>query len=346
MHKKGSQYDKGNYRPVSILPTLSKVFERCLHKQISDFFDTILPKYQCGFKKGHGAQHCLIALLEKWRESIDRGLEFGILLTDLSKAFDCLPHDLFVAKLFAYGFDDKALRLIYDYLRHPKQRTKIADSYSSWQEILYGVPQGSILGPLLFNADLCDLVVTISQYDIANYADDNTANVSSRSIEEVVASLEEVSEVIFQWFRHNAFQGNASKCHVLLSTDRQVHVNIGNAKIENTQNEKLLGITIDSKLSFDKHIQQICSRTSAKLKALARIAPFMDITKRKILINAFFNSQFSYCPLTGMFHSRKLNNKINKLHERCLQIVYNNNTSTYEELLETDNSVSVHFRNV
>ena len=109
---------------------------------------------------------------------------------------------------------------------------------------------------------------------------------------------------------------------------------------------KLLGIIIDSKLSFDKHIQQICSRASAKLKALARIAPFMNITKRKILMNAFFNAQFSYCPLTWMFHSRKLNNKINKLHERCLRIVYNNNTSTYGELLETDNSVLVHFRNV
>ena len=125
-----------------------------------------------------------------------------------------------------------------------------------------------------------------------------------------------------------------------------MHVKIGTAQIENTQNEKLLGITIDSKLSFDKHIQQICSRASAKLKALARIAPFMNITKRKILMNAFFNAQFSYCPLTWMFHSRKLNNKINKLHERCLRIVYNNNTSTYEELLEADNSVSVHFRNV
>ena len=125
-----------------------------------------------------------------------------------------------------------------------------------------------------------------------------------------------------------------------------MHENIGTAQIKNMQNEKLVGITTDSKLSFDKHIQQICSRTSAKLKALARIAPFMNITKRKILMNAFFNTQFSYCPLTWMFHSRKLNNKINKLHERCLRIVYNNNTSTYEELLETDNSVSVHFQNV
>ena len=105
-----------------------QVFEKCLQKQISDFFDTILSKYQCGFRKGHGAQHCIIALPEKWHESIDRGLEFAILLTDLSNAFDCLSHDLFVAKLFAYAFDDKAIRSIYDYLRYRKQRNMIADS--------------------------------------------------------------------------------------------------------------------------------------------------------------------------------------------------------------------------
>ena len=121
---------------------------------------------------------------------------------------------------------------------------------------------------------------------------------------------------------------------------------MGTAKIENTKNEKLLSIKIDSKLSYDKHIQQICSRKSAKLKAFARIAPFRNITKTKILMNAFFNAKFSYCPLTWMFQRRKLNNKINKLHDRCLQIVYNNNTRTHEELLETDNSVFVHFRNV
>ena len=205
VQKKGSRYDKGNYRPVSILPNLSKVFERSLHKQISDFFDTILSKHQCGFRKGCAVQYCLIALLEKWQESIDRGLEFGILLTALSKVFDCLPHNLFVAKLFAYGFDDKALPFIYDCLRHHKQKNKIADSYSSWQETLYGVPQGSILVPLLFNADLRDLFITMSQCAIDNYSDDNTPHVSDRNIEEVVASLDKVSEIIFQWFRDNQF---------------------------------------------------------------------------------------------------------------------------------------------
>ena len=115
------------------------------------------------------------------------------------------------------------------------------------------------MGPLLFNADLCDLFITTSRYDIANYADDNTPYVSGRNIEEVVASLEEVSEVIFQWFRDNQFQDNASKCYVLLSTDKQVHVNIGTAQIENTQNEKLIGTTTDSKLSFVRHIKQMLS---------------------------------------------------------------------------------------
>ena len=102
---------------------------------------------------------------------------------------------------------------------------------------------------------------------------------------------------------------------IKLSTDKQVQVNIGTAQIENTQNEKLLGIIIDSKLSFDKHIQQICSKASDKLKALAKIVPFMNITKRKILMNSFFNARFSYCPLTWMFHSRKLIKSTNSMRD-------------------------------
>ena len=180
VYKKDNRPVKGNYRPVSILPSISKVFERCVYKQMFQFFEGIISKYQCGFRKGHSAQHALISLLEKWRYNVDQGRMFGALLTDLSKAFDCLPHDIIIAKLNAYGFDMKALNFIYDYLRNRKQRTKIDNAYSSWQNILYGVPQGSILGPLLFNIDLCDLFFMMNHEHIANYADDNTPCVSGK----------------------------------------------------------------------------------------------------------------------------------------------------------------------
>ena len=155
--KKNDRTDKSNYRPVSILPNLSKVFERCIYKQLSAYFDGILSKQQCGFRKGFNAQHSLLKLLEKWRQSLDQGLEFGVLLTDLSKAFDCLSHELLAAKLSAYGVYIWAVWFIYDYLSNRKQRT-------SWTDHIFGVLQGSILGPLLFNIDLCDRFIVTDNW--------------------------------------------------------------------------------------------------------------------------------------------------------------------------------------
>ena len=174
VYKKHSRSEKGNYRPVSILPNILKVFERCVYEQISQYFEGIISKYQYGFWKGHNAQHALISLLEKGRNNVDQGHMFKTLLTDLSKIFDCQPHNIIIAKLNTYGFGMKALNFIYDYLRNRKQRTKINNAYSSWQKILYGVPQGSILAPLLFNIDLCDLFLILNHNDIANYADGYT----------------------------------------------------------------------------------------------------------------------------------------------------------------------------
>ena len=115
VYKKGNRSEKDNYRPVSILPNLSKIFERCLCKQISTFSKDILSRYQCGFKKEDSAQHCLVALIKNWMQSVDHGRAFGVLLTNLSKAFFCFPHSLFIEKLKAYCFDNNSLKLVNDY---------------------------------------------------------------------------------------------------------------------------------------------------------------------------------------------------------------------------------------
>ena len=118
-------------------------------------------------------------------------------------------------------------------------------------------------------------------------------------------------------------KANADKCHVLLSTSNELTVKNNEVQIKISQSKKLLGITINNDIKFEDHINNICRKASAKISALSRIAPYMDLTKRKQIMNAFFKSQFSYSPLTRMMHSRKLNDKINRLHERCLRVTYN-----------------------
>ena len=184
-----------------------------------------------------------------------------------------------------------------------------------------------MFGSFLFNIDICNLFFIIDFCDIANYADENIPYLSGKNVEEVLNGLENVSSNLFKWFTENELKGNANKCHLLISSGEYVHVNIGTSQIKNGDCERLLRIDIDCKLSFENYINQICSKARAKIKTLARITPFLNKRKRKQLMNAFFKSQFSCCPLSWMFHSRTLNKKINRLHGRCLHTIYNDNTS-------------------
>ena len=148
LHKNNEKCDKTNYRPVSTLTNISKIYEKLLYNQLSKYFDSLLATNQCGFRKGFSSQYCILVMLEKFKEAIDRGNQFGAFLTDLSKAFDCIDHKLLIAKLCEYGVSSSALNIISSYLKHRTQRTKISDCFSARSNIEYGVPQGSILGPL------------------------------------------------------------------------------------------------------------------------------------------------------------------------------------------------------
>ena len=129
-------------------------------------------------------------------------------------------------------------------------------------------------------------------------------------------------------------KANKDKCHLVINNNEQVSMKIDNKELENTSSEKLLGIIIDSKLNFKE--QEKIKKASRKVNVLSRITPYMNLTKRKLLMNSFFTSQFNYWPLVWMCYNCTINNNINRLHERCLRIVYNDNKSSFQELLDKD----------
>ena len=195
-----SRNHKNNYMRLSILPVVSKNFEKLMNNQLSTYFEKILSKFQCGFRRGFSTQHCLLLMIEKWKHVVANGKVFGALLTDLSKTFDCICHDLLIAKLNAYGLSLSALKLVHSYLQKRKQKTKNGIAYSLWEEIVSGVPQASILGSLLFNIYLCDLFLSTEINYFTSYANDTTPYVTGNDSREVVSELENIPEKLFNWF--------------------------------------------------------------------------------------------------------------------------------------------------
>ena len=263
---------------------------------------------------------------------------------DLSKAYDCLPHDLLVAKFEAHGIDKTGLSLIYDYLSNCKQRTKTNSSYSRWYNIVRGVPQGSILGPLLFNVFINDLFLFIERTNICNFADDNTIYSCQNDLKTILKDLRYDMVNLLRWFKENSMKANPKKFQFMIlgKTSRQpITLNINQIKVKESQKVLLLGLTIDNQLTFKDHVDMLCSTANYKLHALRRIRKYLTPVKARLLYNAFINSQFNYASVIWMFCRKKYYLKIAKIQHKALKIIYNSNES-YEALLTRNNEVSIH----
>ena len=229
------------------MPNLSKTHERPLYDQTYSYFSNFFPQYQCGFCKGHSAQNCLLVMTEKMKEARDNNKVCAAVLNDLSKAYDCLLHDLLIAKLHVFGFDLKSLRVIHAYLNERIQVTKVGSFYSEILHITYGVPQGSILGPLLFNVSLINLFRADDyKSDFSNYTDDTTPYNCRSTFLETISDLEMTLYNLFSLFCRNDFKTNASKCHLFLRPFNAKSINVKSSVIEGGTSEKFLCITIDS----------------------------------------------------------------------------------------------------
>ena len=349
IYKKGSNFDKENYRPISILSNFSKVFEKIMFQQITQYIDSTLSPLLSGFRKNNSTQYSLLNMLEKWKNELDKGFKVGTIFMDLSKAFDTINHNLLIAKLNAYSFSKPALSYILSYLRNRSQRTKINNTFSSWKHTNSGVPQGSVLGPLFFNIFINDIFNFVNHSHLSNYADDNTLYCFDKDINIIKEKLHSDFESLEKWFFHNCMVLNPGKCHFMA-----LGHNVGATEsfsykgkvLVNSSEETILGITIDNKLSFKTHIKNLCRKVSNKLNALSRINHLISKQQKVLLFKSFVQSQLRYCPLIWMFSTRTCNSKINRLQERSLRLISDDKESTFEELLKSYGQNDCHTKNL
>ena len=336
--KKGDMMDKRNYRPVSTLPCLSKIFEGVLVDQINMYFENIFSPYISGFRKGHSCESVLLCLVENVKLNMDNGNMYGALLTDLSKAFECLPHRLLIAKLKPYGLSNDSCMLIANYFQNRTQRVKVGNVKSDRMEINKGCPQGSLFGPLAFNIFSNDLLLLVQdRCDVYNYADDNSIGIKGKDPNEITDKLSNVSSIMLRWFENNYLQANPDKFQFIIfnKVPKNCILSLNElVKLNSIQEVKLLGVTFDSQLTFKSHIGNICMKAGTKINALSRFCSVLDKQSRYEMFYRFILSYFKFCSVVWHNCSVSDMKKIENIQKRALRIIVNDSNATYRELRE------------
>ena len=346
---KPNKNEMSNFRPVSVLNTFSKIYEKVIKDQIVRGMEKYFLPFLSAYRKNYSLQNILISLTEEWRKKLDNNFVVGAVLTDLPKAFDCIPHDLIIAKLSAYNFSDEALFYIYSYLTNRRQCVRINNTHSQLETIISGVPQGSILGPILFNLSINGLFFFVVLASLYNFADDNTLSAFATTVSELIKILESESEFVIDWFKINKMVVNPDTFQAIILDKRKrdhtdEHITVDNQQVKVVSSMKLLGLQLDDTLNFNLHISNICKSAANQLNALIKLKKFMNFEEKKILINSYFMANFNYCPLVWMLSNASSLKKIENLQKRALRFLCNDYEISYEELLSKSSTSSMNVK--
>ena len=321
-----------NYRPISILPIISKVFEREVFTQIYEYLNenSLLSKSQSGFRPKHGTVGALIQMCDQWLSDMDKGKINGVVFLDIRKAFDSINHKILLRKLKnQFGIHDIELKWFESYLTNREQICLVNGHTSLPKKIRCGVPQGSILGPLLFLLYVNDMPDHLKKTTPYLYADDTQISSSSYDFETLAQNLNDDLNNIQRWLLKNKLQHHPTKTKVMFIASSYNLINkigntpilMNNTPIPRTSKYTCLGMDIDEKLTWDAHIDSICSKVSAGIGAMKRIKPFVPPATLQTIYKALIQPYFDYCSPLWDTCGKTLQHKLQKFQSRAARVI-------------------------
>ena len=331
LFKQGKRNDLNNYRPISIIPVVAKVFERIIYDQVYLFFNDndLLSNSQSGFRRFHSTATALLEATNEWAYNIDLGNVNAVVFLDLKKAFDTVDHGILLSKLDAYGIRGVAGDWFKSYLSDRRQKCSVNCFLSTDQTLLCGVPQGTILGPLLFLMYINDLPNCLAHSKPRMYADDTHLSYASDNVLDIEMNLNEDLESVNEWLIVNRLTLNQSKTEFMLVGSRQrirtfhtsPSLKIGVMPINQVSHTKSVGVHLDENLTWNEHINRLFKKIASGIGALKRIRSFVPGTTLQLIFNSLIQPHFNYCCVVWDNSNKSLADKLRKLQNRAVRIL-------------------------
>ena len=356
IHKSGNKNDVSNYRPISLLPTFSKIFEKALHGRITGFLQKNNSLYNCqfGFRKRHSSEHALLTAQNSILQSLDKKHIAMLLLIDFSKAFDMVDHQILLHKLAHYGIRGVALKWLTSYLHNRQQRVHVNNAQSDCQNLIHGIPQGSILGPLLFIIYINDMPNVQKLAKFILYADDANIIITGTNAHEIITKYNELSDHLSNWVASNGLMLNVRKTNYMIFSNINIgqlsnlKPTINNIPIERKKTAKFLGVFVDEKLSWSHHINTICTKISKNTGILYKMKGILPQKAMLTLFHSFIQSHLNYCSLIWGLGSKNSIKKLFICQKKAIRTLipgfvnYYYNTETEQQPAHTKETFTKH----